>query len=110
MQPIQLEDDGYIEVQIGEAKARLDLYQCHNRMVELRRRLEGKPIEELHQGVVEMLVEFGLPACSHRLADRFALAVAERVGGLEESAKKKEPSSALPSPTPTSADSTAPAS
>lgn len=100
MQPIQLEDDGFITVKLGEAEMQLDLYQVHNQMVELQRRLAGKPTHELHQAIVDMLREHGLPGCSHRLADRFAVAVSERVNALEEAAKKKAPSSESASPTP----------
>jgi hypothetical protein len=110
MQPIQLEDDGFIHVKVGEAELQLDLYQVHNQMVELQRRLAGKPTHELHQAIVDMLREHGLTGCSHRLADRFAVAVSERVAALDEAAKKKGPSSASASPTPDSAGSTVPPS
>jgi len=111
MQPITLEeDDGFITVKIADTEQRLDLYQVHNQLVELRRRLEGKPTHETHQAVVDLLKERGFPDCSHRLADRFAVAVSERVAELEATAKKKGPSSESASLTPSSAASTAPAS
>jgi hypothetical protein len=82
MGPITLDDDGFVQVRIGDAEQRLDLYDVYNHLQEVKRRTDGKPGYEFHAAVCGYLKGLGYPECSHRLADRFAVEIAEAVGRL----------------------------
>lgn len=87
MQPIDIEDDGFVTVRLhGEGKdatVRLDLYEVHNRFVEMVRQYQGKPVKELHDAVANLLQQYQLPKCSHRAAAEVMSAVFQRVADLK---------------------------
>jgi hypothetical protein len=83
---LTLEDDGYMEVTIKDKDGsavtkRLDLYETHNALADLSNR--NKEARVFHQSVREFLQQKGFPACSDRLADRFAVTVFDKVAQLK---------------------------
>jgi hypothetical protein len=111
MTPLDLgHDDGYLDVTIGNDTVKVDLFLVGNRVLELQQRDRDKPMAEQHQAIVDLMKELRLPAVSHRVADRFACGILDKLADVGALAKKKEPSSDSPSPTPEAAASTASAS
>lgn len=104
--PIQLnDDDGFAEVEIGEAKCRLDLFRAfntYNRLADAH----PDPVE-LADAWADWLAEQGLPRLSHGVAFELAAAVGREVGTFQ----KKRPQAFGPRPdSPASTGSTASAS
>lgn len=115
MKPIEITEDGYAEVALADANGgkvtlQVDVYRAFNRLCEVDRFMSDQPMSKRHQAIVDFLKELGFPECSHRVADQFGVAIAERVKELAEEGKKKEMCAASLSPTPASCASTAAAS
>lgn len=93
---ILLEDDGYVLIEIGDVEVRLDVFQVNNRLWEIGKKAQDKPLNDYHVAVVDFMVSLGLPSCSHRLASKFIDTIADQVEALK---KKASPSPELPGST-----------
>jgi hypothetical protein len=103
-------DPGWMEVSLmGSASKRLDVYEQNNRLFEMEKAHQGKPVWELHQAVAVHLQQTLQLAetPSHAVAAKFTEAVLDRI----EHVKKKlagPPTWPAPSPASTPSSSTAP--
>lgn len=90
------DDDGFVLVTAGATSVRVDLYEVNNKIHAFHLASKDRPDNEYNQGLVELMVELGLPRCSHRMAVRFVGAVRER---LEELRKKNSTTAGSPAST-----------
>lgn len=81
---IQIEDDGYEQIEVGGVAVRVDLYEAHNTFVALS--AANADATAFHAAVAAWAAAKGWPALSHRAADRLAAAVADRVAALKKAA------------------------
>ncbi len=91
-------DPGWMEVSLlGSPAKRLDVYEQNNRLFELEKAHQGKPVWELHQAVaVHLQQTLGLAETpSHAVAARFTECVLDRIGVV-----KKKLAGPLTSPAP----------
>lgn len=79
---IQIDDIGYIKVQIGDVEQDIDAWEVNNRLVAIHEDHQGKPAHEQNAAVVEMMQSLGFPKVSHMAAHRFSIAITNRVGEL----------------------------
>lgn len=91
---IKIEDDGFIEVQLGDVSKTLDLYEVNNHIVDLYRPVEGEEPGESSPTirVIDYLVSLGFPKVSQRSATLFINSIFNTVDDL----KKKDVSVASP--------------
>lgn len=82
MSAIELDDDGYADLKLGDCTVTIDLYEVHNRLLELRREFDDKPAPDFHAAAAAYLQALGLPALSHRAACKVIDAVGDRVEAL----------------------------
>lgn len=101
MEPIVIEEDGFVDVTLKGVTKAVDVYDAWNRLNAIAEESQGKPVGEYHGRVVELIASLGFPAVSHRAADVFAGAMLERVGSF-----KKNSGDPAGSTTPESAAST----
>ena len=110
---VKIEDDGFIDVHVGDAKVAVDLYAAHNRLLDLYRETEdaeavarpagaASPVP-LNQRIADYMGELGFGRVSHRAATKFAEAMHAAVGDL----RKNDGAPASPSTTAGSPSSTA---
>lgn len=78
--PLDLEEDGRIEVSYGGVTLAVDLYQANNHIVDVWKSQPDAVAR--HNAVAEYLEGLGFPRPSHRVADRFAGAIFARVQDL----------------------------
>ena len=83
MEPIRLDDDGMITVEIGDAVAQLDLWLMNDKLYELTH-AEGKSSEQIFEGILDLMESNGLPRGSHRLADKFSKLIFQTVIDLKK--------------------------
>jgi len=109
MEPLKLDDDGMITVEIGEATAQLDLWEVNDKLYDITHaaNLTGTNGEmapgasdQMFEKILDLMESKGLPRGSHRLANKFLDAIFAAVKEL----KKKD----LGGSTPGSPDSTGP--
>ncbi len=102
MDPIELADDGFVNVTLkgdgSEITQPVDLYEANNVLAELHKRFQGKPLAEYHAAIAEWLAKKGFPPVSHRVADKFATSIFDRVARLKN-ADAGEPTPGLPGST-----------
>jgi hypothetical protein len=106
MQGIDLgeEDDGFTDVKIGKASFSVDLFKTAGELYELHvKHRQGGTDVQFFSAVIEYMQGIGLPAVSHRAAQRFVEHVWERKQQLGEGSGSgvKSPDSS-PEPTPQS--------
>lgn len=78
------EEDGLIGVQVADGHVlNLDLYQVHDKIVELSQTYKGKPSGEFAEAVLTLMEAVGLPRVSYRLAQRFVRKVFDAVESLK---------------------------
>jgi len=87
------QDDGFLEVQIGEVSVVLDVYEVNSRICEINKKHEGRPAHENNEAVVVLMESLGLPRCSQQVAIAFAASVSDAVEGIK---KKHDPTPASP--------------
>jgi len=106
--PLDLSDDGFETVRLlnpdgSELFAtQIDLWEVHNRLVDLQNQHAGKPAWQFHQALVDYLKERGFPEVSHRFAARLAAGISQKVVELKNVPPRE--------PSPDSRASTTPAS
>lgn len=104
---LEIEDDGFIDVQLGESKVRIDLYAVYNQLIAIRDRHAGEAdASPLNAATVDYMASLGFPRVSHKAGIAFTNGVKRAVEELE----KKVPSPGSPEPTPGSPDTSAPPS
>lgn len=110
MDPLDLDDDGWMEVKLGDAPPkRLDVFEVNNRLFELGQQFPGREnVTKYLQGVRDYLGELGFPGVSLRAADKFSAGVIGRVnalgngrGGAGNSPASPASTDPAPSPSPT---------
>ena len=81
-------DIGMMAVSIGGGQTvKLDVFEINNRIAELSREFEDRPVREFHNAIADLMVEKGLPPASHFMASRFAEHVGKLAGDLEGKAE-----------------------
>mgnify|MGYP001595295017 CR=1 FL=1 len=101
---INLEEDGFVDVEFGGATVTLDLFDVNNRLFELEQQNKGKPQSEFNAAIVDLMAGLGLPRCSHRVAVRFHDSIAEEMLSLK---KKQSPMPDSPASTRSTPSNTA---
>ena len=91
------DDDEYIDVALGGATVRVDLYVANNRYAALCD--QHSDPEAQADAWVEWLVSQGLPRMSHRTAFDLADAVVGRVAELKKTPDSSSASADSPAPT-----------
>lgn len=97
---VEIEDDGFLNVKIGDAEALIDVYSVYNKAIDINKsadaaEAEGKtPGESLNAQFVRLAESVGLPALSERASVKFAEAIFDHVASL----RKKDGSAPSPSP------------
>lgn len=95
MQPLVIEEDGFVDVQMGGATVKVDLYAVYNRLSDLAREA-GEDAAKRNEATAAYVAELGFPRPSHRAAIAFTNGVFAAVGELEK--KGQSPGSAGPTP------------
>lgn len=97
MHTIDLEDDGYVELNLGGRKSRtLDLWKTNNAIARLHAETRDKPREE-SDAAFRAFVEAFWDGAPPVMTDRLVHVVIERIAQATADSAKK----AAPAPTPT---------
>jgi len=91
LEPINLADDGFVDVTIDGVTQKLDLFEINNEFFAIREKL--KETNEQNAAFVELIKSKGFPSVSHKLAIDLVDAIYERIDSL-----KKKPSDTPGSP------------
>src|SRR4051794_24716885 len=102
MDPVKIEDDGFLPVQLGDTAVTIDLFDVYNRLVEIQEECAGKSARERNAATVEYMQSLGFPRASHAAAVAFTNAIYKAA----EDRKKKGPAGESASRPPDSADCT----
>lgn len=81
---LELTDKGFIPFTIEGVEKDLDAFAVNNRLADLGRNYQGKPLPDYLQAVVDYLGELGWPNRSHWLAGEFVKAITREVEGLSK--------------------------
>lgn len=87
---MKIEDDGFIEVEIGGIEKEIDVYDVYNRLLEFRQQVDDTFPDapqvthrrEFNTRIVTLLAELGFGVVSSRAADRFAVELFSAVDNL----------------------------
>jgi len=97
-----IDDDGFITVVMGDAEIRVDVYDVHNRLIDISRlaeKHEERQAEEanaagdilrpassfsVNEEIVKLIVSLGFPRVSHRAAVKFAEAIFAHMAELRK--------------------------
>lgn len=88
-EPIRIEEEGYVDIVIGEVEQRIDLWKTNNKIAELQGQ-HGEDVNGFNESLVNYFMELGFPEMSQRTANSLAL----RVIQLVENVRKKGSSAA----------------
>jgi hypothetical protein len=73
------DDDGLAGVTINGVTLDVDIWKVNNQLAAYHKESQGKGQVAYDDGLAALIQGLGFPAVSHRMAQRFSAAVAERV-------------------------------
>lgn len=93
MDPVKIEDTGFLKVEIGGATVEVDLFDANNCLVDIEAEAKTKGPRERNRMTVEYLATIGFPKVSHGAAIAFTNAI---FAAVEAHSKNAPAASASP--------------
>lgn len=86
MSVIEIKDDGFIDVTIGETTVNVDLYEVNNRIQTIQQEsADGEATSEsLNNKIAAYVMSLGFPRVSHRAAVKFNNAIIDMINTLKK--------------------------